>query len=221
MKKILILVEGQTEERFVKIKLSKYFLQKDIWLTPRIIETKEVKSGPNFKGGINSYQKIKKDLVKLLADSSAIVITTMIDYYGLPRDFPSFNDKGSCYLKVKSAEKSFAQDINNPKFVPYLQLHEFEGILFSTPKAISSTMDTTGKSDLSVQRIRDSVKSPEEINDGLDTHPSKRIQKLFPNYNKPFHGELISSRIGMSKLLNDCPHFCSWLKRVLEKSSKT
>lgn len=220
MKKTLILVEGQTEERFVKVVLSNYFLQKNVWLIPRIIETKEVKSGPNFKGGINSYQKIKKDLLKLLADSSAVVTTTMIDYYGLPRDFPSFNDKGNCYLKVKSAEESFAQDISNQKFVPYLQLHEFEGILFSAPKAISSTMDVSGKSDLNVQKIRDCVKSPEEINDGLDTHPSKRIQKLFPNYNKPFHGELISSRIGMDKILNDCPHFNSWVTMVIEKSSK-
>lgn len=220
MGKTLILVEGQTEERFVKLVLSDYFFQRDICLIPRIIETKEVKSGPNFKGGINSYQKIKKDLLKLLADSSAGIVTTMIDYYGLPRDFPSFNDKGNCYSKVKSAEESFARDISNPKFVPYLQLHEFEGILFSAPKAISSTMDTSGKSDFFVQRIRDQVSSPEEINDGPDTHPSKRILKLFPNYNKPFQGELISSRIGMDKILSDCPHFNSWVARIIEKSSK-
>lgn len=219
MKKTLILVEGQTEERFVKVVLCDYFLQKDIWLTPRIIETKEVKSGPNYKGGINSYQKIKKDLLKLLADSSAAVITTMIDYYGLPSDFPSFNNKGNCYAKVKSAEESFAQDMSNPKFVPYLQLHEFEGLLFSVPMAISSTMDTSGKSDLEVQKIRDHVKSPEEINDGSETHPSKRLLKLFPNYNKPLYGALISSRIGIDKLLNDCPHFYSWITRVIEKSS--
>ncbi len=216
MKNVLILVEGQTEERFVKIILFEYFLQKHICLIPRIIETKNVKSGPNYKGGINSYKKIKNDLIKLFGDTSAAAITTMIDYYGLPSDFPVFDHTGSCYNQVEAAENAFSADINHPKFIPYIQLHEFEGILFSAPNAISSTMDTSGNSDLLVQKIRDSVRSPEEINNGPETHPSKRLLKLFPNYNKPFHGELISSRIGIDQLLKSCPHFSTWIKVILD-----
>jgi len=214
MKKVLILVEGQTEERFVKVTLYNYLFKQGVLVIPCIIETKEVKSGPNFKGGINSYKKIKGDLRKLLRDTSATVVTTMIDYYGLPSDFPVFNQGGDCYSKVESAEEAFAQDINNDKFLPYLQLHEFEGLLFSAPEEISNTMDTSGRSITRVQSIRNGFNSPEEINDGIQTHPSERILALFPNYNKPFHGELISSRIGVDQLLIDCSHFSQWIKKL-------
>jgi len=218
MKKILVLVEGQTEEQFIKKVIYDYFYQQDIFLIPVIIETKEVKSGPNYKGGINSYGKIKEDLQKLLGDSSAVIVTTMIDYYGLPNDFPAFNRTGTCYQKIEAAEKAFAAEVNNHKFIPYLQLHEFEGILFASPKAISDTMDTSRRSITIIQKIRDRFNYPEEINEGTETHPSKRIQKLFSNYNKPFHGTLISTRIGVQQLLNNCPHFKQWIESLLEKS---
>jgi len=219
MQKILVLVEGQTEEQFIKNVLLDYFLQRKIWLVPVIIETKEIKSGPNFKGGINSYRKIKEDLEKLLGDSSAIVVTTMIDYYGLPKDFPTFTRTGTCYQKVKAAEDAFVAEVNNQKFIPYLQLHEFEGILFSAPTAISDTMDTSGRSRSELEKIRNSVTSPEEINEGVETHPSKRIQRLFPNYNKPLHGTLISTRIGVIQLMDDCPHFKQWIECLISKST--
>lgn len=214
MKKVLIFVEGQTEERFVKVILRDYLYKQGTFIIPYIIETKEVKSGPNFKGGINSYRKIKKDLYKLFNDTSVATITTMIDYYGLPSDFPAFSQGDDCYSKVESAEEAFAQDINKNRFLPYLQLHEFEGLLFSAPEEISNTMDTTGRSIAQIQLIRNNFNSPEEINDGVETHPSKRILTLFPNYNKPFHGELISSRIGIDQLLADCSHFSQWIKKL-------
>lgn len=217
MKKILVLVEGQTEEQFIKKVIYDYLYQQGLCLIPVIIETKEVKSGPNYKGGINSYGKIKEDLQKLLGDTSAAIITTMIDFYGLPNDFPSFNHTGTCYQKVEAAESAFAAEVNNHKFIPYLQLHEFEGILFTSPKAISDTMDTSGKSKTIIQNIRDKFNYPEEINEGPETHPCKRIQKLFPNYNKPFHGTLISSRIGVQQFLDNCPHFKQWIELLTTK----
>jgi hypothetical protein len=75
----LILVEGQTEERFIKDVLGPYVhAAADLWLVPTILVTKRVKDGPNFKGGITSYGQVKRDLERLLRDSNADVVTSLI-----------------------------------------------------------------------------------------------------------------------------------------------
>lgn len=218
MGRILILVEGQTEERFVKDVLNPIFDNGELFLIPTIITTKVVKNGPNFKGGVNSYSAIKKDTQRLLRDSEAIAVTTMLDYYGLPSDFPAWASTGSCYEKVASAEEAFAADINNDKFIPYLQLHEFEGLLFSVPEVISDTIDRSKKAAL--KAIRAGFSSPEEINQGETTHPSRRLLSLFPNYRKPIHGSLIANRTGLEVVRSNCPHFNEWLTKLVTVSKR-
>ncbi len=214
-KKILILVEGQTEESFVKLTLNDYLKSQGVFIVPIIIKTKEMKSGPSYKGGGSSYTKIKRDLLKLLKDSSATLVTTMIDYYGLPGDFPKFSQSGNCYTRVGAAENAFASDIKNDNFFPYLQLHEFESLLFAIPEILANTIDVSGGHVSDFEEIRNSFSSPEEINEGLETHPYKRIKKIFPCYNKAFYGQLISSRIGIEQLLSNCPHFKQWIDRLI------
>ena len=207
-----MLVEGQTEEAFVKSVLADYFASKGIFLIPKIIETKVVKGGPNHKGGIRLYGKIKRDLRNIFKDTDAGAITTMIDFYGLPPDFPSWNGSGNCYAQVTDAEKAFAEDINEQRFIPYLQLHEFEGLLFSEPELIAETMG--GKLG-DVQRVRDRFQTPEEINNNPQTAPSKRLEGIFgKKYNKVVFGGLIANRIGIDRLIEECPHFSEWINKI-------
>lgn len=208
MKKILILVEGQTEESFVKNILNPGLSSNNLYVVPIIITTKKVKNGPNFKGGVNSYTTIKKEVQKLLRDSSAVAITTMIDFYKIPNDFPSWSSNGTCYDKVVAAECAFRDDINQSRFIPYLQLHEFEGLLFSVPEVISDALDRKKKQE--VQSIRTAFATPEEINNGEQTHPSMRLISLFPYYKKPIFGSIIAGRIGIDQIKAACPHFNSW-----------
>jgi hypothetical protein len=129
MKKVLIYVEGQTEETFVRDVLAPYLWQTcQIILTPTLAHTKRTKSGQTFKGGIVSYEQVKGDIQKLLGDSSAALVTTMIDYYDLPNNFPGKASlpKGTPYDRVRHLEKAFANDIGHPRFLPFLVLHEFE-----------------------------------------------------------------------------------------------
>jgi hypothetical protein len=60
------------------------------------------------------------------------------------------------------------------RFLPYLQLHEYEGLLFSDPRAFASGI---GQPHLTRQfeRIRREFASPEEINDDPHSAPSKRV----------------------------------------------
>lgn len=217
MEKIIILAEGQTESGFAKAVLAPYFLNYGILLESTIVSTKIVKSGPNFKGGITSYRKFKKEIMNLLGDSSAKAITTMIDYYGLPTTFPGHSTKNTfsnCYKRVKYLEEELKKSINNKRFVPYLQLHEFESLLFSSPKDIDITLFGKERKKSPISKARSDFKSPEEINDNPTTCPSRRIINTYPNYEKVLQGQMISQDIGIEKIMQECKHFANWIEKI-------
>ena len=131
MKKIYIYAEGQTEERFIKDLIVSHLAPIGIFVQPVVATTKMVKAGSNFKGGIGSYYKAKKEILRLLADSSASAVSTMFDYYGLDQSFPGRgHNLGDCYDRVKYVERALLEDIDDQRFLPFLTLHEFEGMLF-------------------------------------------------------------------------------------------
>jgi oligopeptide/dipeptide ABC transporter ATP-binding protein len=63
-------------------------------------------------------------------------------------------------------------------------------------------------------QIRAQFKAPEEINDGETTAPSKRLQSLYPGYDKILFDPLIAQRIGLDKLRQECPHFRDWMSKL-------
>jgi hypothetical protein len=79
MKKILVLVEGQTEEQFTKKNLCEECFDSGIQFIPVILSTKKTKMGNKFRGGVSTYSKIKSEVLMLLHDSSAAAVTTLID----------------------------------------------------------------------------------------------------------------------------------------------
>lgn len=214
MQKVLGLVEGPTEERFIKEIVSPHLQQHGVAIIPTIAVTKRVKAGPDFKGGIVSYVKVRNDLLKLLLDSSAACVTTMFDLYGLPLDFPGCRTaSGPPYDKVKVIEQAFEKEINHPRFLAHLTLHEFEGLLFTAPAKIAQALNEPQKEDALIA-IRDCFRTPEEINDDPRTAPSKRIINLFPHYGKVLHGSIIAQRIGLDTIRAECPHFNEWLTKL-------
>lgn len=158
IKKILILAEGQSEETFVKRVLYPHLLNFEIVIVPTIIITKRVKSGPSFKGGMPSYTKVRREILRLLGDSSAALVTTMIDFYGLPASFPGrANVQGSTPLeRVVFVENAIEQDINDARFLAYCSLHEFEALLFSSPATIAAAFAMPNV-EQKLLSIRDSV----------------------------------------------------------------
>jgi hypothetical protein len=215
MNKVHVLVEGQTEETFVRDVLYPHFEPKGLYLNSKLVTTKRTKVGPDFKGGVTNYQKVKNDLLRLLGDTSAIAVSTMIDYYGLPHDFPGKNSLtgGTCFDRVNYLEDSFERDIDNQKFIPYLSLHEYEAMLFVSPGEMGKVFpDNNIENDLSA--IASSFTTPEEINEGSETHPSARICKLVAGYQKRLHGPMIAARIGLQEIRVRCKHFDSWLRKL-------
>ncbi len=216
MKNIIALVEGQTEEVFIKKLLSPYLCDYGIIIKPTILNTKIIKGGNNFKGGINNYNQVKRDLDKLIKDKS-IYITTFFDYYGLPTDFPGFYSKKDIpdpYDKVRHIENEFRENIHSERFIPHIQLHEFEALLFSDVSGFEKYF----KDDIPAMKgLRDIVKkfsNPELINDDPETAPSKRIKSLIKTYSKPIMGLGISSQIGINKIIQKCEHFSNWIEKL-------
>lgn len=212
MSKVLILVEGQAEETFVRDVLAPHLAGRGVYPIAKLATTKRVKSGPDFKGGIVSYGKFKNDVLRLLGDTSAALVTTMVDFYGLPTDFPGRRSMpaSSCYDQVAYLEQEICKDIGHPRFLPYLALHEFESMLFVEPAKIDGAFPETNKGG-ELAAIKEQFGSPEEIDDNPRTAPSKRIEAIFPGYQKPLYGPLIILEIGIEQIRKECPHFNNWL----------
>lgn len=212
---ITIYVEGQTEETFVKNVLNPYLETRELFLTPVLAKTKREKSGQSFKGGLSSYAKVKREIERLLHDTMPIAVTTMLDFYGLPEDFPgkATLPSGSPYQRVAHVEQAFAQDIAHPRFIPFLMLHEFEALLLVAPEEIEAAFPGLHQRSLLSREIRH-FSTPEEIDEGPDTHPSARIKRHIPRYQKPVYGPLIANRIGLARIRQRCPHFNAWLDHL-------
>ncbi|WHZ16799.1 MAG: hypothetical protein OJF52_003649 [Nitrospira sp.] len=212
MARVLVLVEGQTEETFVRDVLSPHLADHNVFIRATLATNKKVKFGPTFRGGVTSYPKIKRDVQLLLMDTSASLVTTMIDFYGLPSDFPGYGSipAGSCHKKVAHLERAFNVDIGNSRFRPYLQTHEYEAFLFVSPEDTARVFADQRKA-RNVRAVLDQFETAEDINDNPSTAPSKRIANIFSEYQKAVHGPLIAVRTGIQNLRNHCKHFNEWL----------
>lgn len=216
MKRVLVLVEGQTEETFVRQVLAHHLHSHGVHLQPIVVATKRIKSGRKFKGGIVSYRRFRRDLVNLLTDSDAAAVTTMIDYYGLPDDFPgvaTLPAGASVQRRARHLERALRQDLEDRRLFPYFSIHEFEALLLAAPEQVEATFPG--------RRLRTGLAeavtaagSPEEVDDGEETHPAARIRRLAPGYRKALHGPVIAERIGLDLIRDQCRHFDGWLSRL-------
>jgi hypothetical protein len=144
----------------------------------------------------------------------------MFDLYALPNDFPGYEKASSIrdpYEKVSTLEKAFSDDINDNRFIPYIQLHEFETLLFSDLSMLRLEYFEHNKEISQLEKVLvDFSNNPELINENRNTAPSKRIIKLIPEYkgNKVNVGATIASMIGIDHLKKTCSHFNDWILKL-------
>lgn len=142
----------------------------------------------------------------------------MIDLYGLDSQFPAFDASRLLppYARVARLEQAFGARISHHHFIPYLQLHEFEALLFADPAHTESwlQLDHPELPIGSLTAIRQAYQTPEEINDSVLTAPSKRILSLYAGYNKIADGILILKDVTLPVLRRECPHLDNWITRL-------
>jgi Domain of unknown function (DUF4276) len=219
VKKVFIVVEGYTELEFINSVLSDYLKSKIIEQNVAIIPF-PISTNANLgkKGGGNSYKHWKNDLLKHTQKLEDKVVTTFMDYYALPENFPNYKHC-SAIIKIDERlsclEQAIKDDIapNNYKFFPYIQKHEFETLLFSSNIGFASLFEEIADE---TQKIIDQHPNPEDINDQPHTAPSKRLLKIKTDYDKVADGTLIALEIGIDKMLEKCPRFKNWVENIIK-----
>ena len=213
------IVEGQTEETFVKGTLSPHLADRSIYVNVRCVMTSR-KGGLKYSGGIANYAQAKRDIARWMKEdrNPDARFTTMFDLYALPVDFPGFQDArtNQPYQRVQTLEYALGMDIADPRFVPYIQLHEFEALLLSDPSMLDSQFPGYEDEIRNLVKMACGFDSPELIDDGSDTAPSKRIITEIPEYagRKASAGPIVAGKIGLPTLRSKCDHFGDWLDKL-------
>ena len=200
---IYFIAEGATEVQFIETSLRYYFAERNIG---------DIRAFD--MGGSNSYSLYYKDVTTFLKRENDIIVTSLIDFFRLPNDFPGYESAKKLnggQQQIEFIETKINERINNQRFVPYIQLHEFEGLMFSDMKGFNQIPGCDEKILAELKTIVDSHTNPELINDGAETAPSKRLKKIIPGYDKPLYGAYIALENGLDSIINKCPRFKVWL----------
>ncbi len=214
MKRLIVVCEGPTEQEFCRDTIAPYLSRHSILVEEPLIK--------QSNGGMVSWPAIRLQLLSHLHESGAYV-TTMFDYYGIKDSytFPRWtegktinkHEERVCFLEEAMQENigyKFA-----PYFIPHLQLHEFEAMLFSNIEVFSRNY---AKADLDMKKLEKALQdfpNPEDINNSPATAPSKRILDAVKGYDKVLDGNYLAKEIGINTIMAKCPHFKKWIE-VLE-----
>ena len=225
MSRLLLHVEGQTEETFVDNVLAPHLYARGYQsVRARLLGNARQR---DRRGGIRDWNAVRRDVTNHLREDPRSFATTFVDYYGLPRSgqraWPGRARASALPFaeKADAVETELRADIGRAmgggfdlnRFVQYVMMHEFEALLFSDCEQFGRGI---GRPDLgaSFQGIRDQFASPEEVDDSPQTAPSKRVESLVAGYQKPLLGILAALEIGLDAMRRECPHFAMWLTRL-------
>lgn len=216
MTRLLMLVEGQSEEVFVKQTLTPFLAEHGVYVqSPIVLWTKRIPGGGGFRGGVSHWEQIRKSLLPLTNDSDAWV-TTLLDFYGFPEDFPGYKEvfgPGDPRSQVVALQERFAVKIGHPRFIPFLALHEFEAWLFCAPDVVAEHFGDTNLA-ARVRKVVQDAGDPELINHGAKTHPKARLRALAAGYKETSDGPTLMNKIGIPIIRSACSHFAGWLNRL-------
>lgn len=199
MVRLAISVEGQTEEQFIKQLLVPLYAPRNLYITPIIL---------GKGGGAVCINRIRIDMRKLL--STFDFVTTLYDFYGFKNKDPN-ETKETLEKKILDAVPTNDQD----KVFPYIQLYEFEALLFSSPQAIGTATSNPDNITWAQGILNTFQNNPEQINDSPQTAPSKRLGDQF-RYRKTTHGPSIAKDIGLDTIRSQCAGFNAWMMKIEE-----
>ena len=222
MARLYLFAEGQTEQTFAHNLIGPHLAQHNVFMDKPVLITHARKNGKVHRGGGWNYTPMKNDIIRFLKQdrNGNVFFTTMIDLYAIHSGFPGLAEaepmRHNPLDRVEFLEQKFADDINDRRFIPYIQLHEYEAYLFSEPACFEYLSAGNEKGIEALQSILGQYGTPELINDGPQTAPSKRIIAQFPDYGqaKSTFGPQLAERIGLQSIRSQCQHFHKWLTKL-------
>lgn len=222
MSRLLVHVEGQTEETFVAEVLAPHLYARGYQsVSARLLGNSRQRT---HRGGARAWSAVRTDILNHLRQDRECLATSMVDFYALPATgtklWPGRQAASAAPFpqKARTVEAALHADIvtemgepfDPRRWLPYVIMHEFEGLLFSDCQRFAKGI---GQEQLAAafQRIRDGFETPEQINDSPVTAPSKRVEGLVPGYEKPLLGTLAALEVGLDAIRGACPNFGAWL----------
>ncbi|MDR1091544.1 MAG: DUF4276 family protein [Prevotella sp.] len=205
MKRLIIICEGETEKEFCDVMLKNYFSDKNITVYTPLIKTSH--------GGIVSWGKLKNEIETHLRQDTGAYVTTFIDLYRLPSNYPNYNVKDPDSMQV--GMKQGIDTTLSSRFIPYIQRHEFECFIFASLEILKRTFAGAGNNFLEIEKVIAQYSSNlEDINDGSATAPSDRLKKYLPEYEKGLDGAYLADEIGLLIIREKCPRFNNWIAEL-------
>lgn len=213
MKRVVFIVEGDTEISFIQKRVIPYLYSKGFtnpMNAQKIVTNKKL----NKKGGNVGFEYLKNDISRVAATKN-VLITTFLDFFRIPADFPNYTTDSLSLPKIENGIKEKITEFMDAScFLPYIQRHEIESLMYTNMEGFNIVVDSQ-KHLNELQRIIDSYPNPEDINGGAETAPSKRLMRIFP-YEKTTDGEMILEALEINDIRDKCPRFNEWMGKLEE-----
>lgn len=214
MTRVCIIGEGQTEVEFVNRCLAPYLTTRNLLAYGTLLNT----GSKRQSGGNVTVERLAEAISRHYGQADRV--TTLVDFYG-------FKDKGArtraqLETDIRSAVAARKKEYD-PRFVlPYVQMHEFEALLFTNPSCFCIVVDGWSEDvKAALMKVASRFQNPEDINDSPETAPSKRLERIFPKgtYSKREHGPLIAESIGIDAIRAKCRAFDEWVGKIQDWGS--
>ena len=218
--RLIVYVEGVSEETFVKRSLRTH-LQTHGWRNVEAIGVATSLDPGGQRGGLTNWPAVEADLRQLFKDhpGADYRFTTLWDFYRTPDRFPgiitargapSGTDRGAV------VEGALAAHFNEPRFIPYIQMYEFEALVLAALAALKPLYPVHAVALDALSAACQAIGDFETINDGPDTHPAKRIADALPGFlsRKEDDGPIAIRETGLAELRTWCPRFNRWLSQL-------
>lgn len=213
---VIAIVEGRTEQRFIKEILAPYLYESNIYIQPIVLDK------PGEKGGDVKFARARNDIETHIKQRRDTWVTTFVDYYGIKGDWPGYQDSKNQATHVRKADiintatakevhRLFPAENTKKRFIPYVSMYEIEALYFSSPSVLAEKLNVELST---IEAILLECGEPEKINDNVHTAPSKRLTSLSKRFKKTSTGISIASEIGIPKMRAACPIFDGWLKSL-------
>lgn len=219
MREVIVFAEGPSEEQFIKRVVAPALRHLQVYLKPQTLKTSQ-----EARGGAVSFDRLKFYARNTLRQSPDAALTTFLDLYALDTSFPaSVEARALPTLEARLARLHQALHeaivdyvgCRPERFIPYIQPHEFEGLLFSAPAELARIEPEWAGSITELAQVRALFESPEHINNGYETKPSRRLEVLLrPGYKKVRHGPLAAERMTLPVIEGECAHFRGWMAQL-------
>ncbi|MBQ9682828.1 MAG: DUF4276 family protein [Neisseriaceae bacterium] len=222
--RIIILAEGKSDVKVITEVIAPNFANSEIWLEPITMPT-----SIGHKGGAISLGRFLLNAMNKIKQEQNCFVTTIFDFYKLDSSFlkQGVENINNIYTRAECIEKFMSDilqeklqqeqfDFRPERFIPYIQLHELEGLFFSDVEKLCSIEPDWKKHLLQLQAVQNNFDTPEHINNSSETAPSKRLDKILtnPKYRKTRHAPLIAKHITLEKMEAECQHFHQWLEKL-------